>query len=332
VSWILLGIPVGIVVLYFGAEWLVDGAKKLAIRLGISPFVVGLTVVAMGLVAPEVATSLISTNNPQIIIGHIVGSNIANIGLAIGIAALIYPVVCKYSDIKFDAFFMVAALLIVTVMAFTGSLGVIEGAILLTAMVVFIVHAYRHKRDNVPKDDKAEVAEVEESKETSMWKCALLIMAGILFLFIGVTAFIDGAIDLATMIGMPELMTGLVIVAFGVCLPELCVCIAAARRHENEILVSNIVGSVVFNCFFALGIGVLYTAVPVTYYTMTFHLPVMIMMAVLLILFIRGGNKIARWQGAVFIGIYVVNISLMIIFPELTEGLVYEQDAGLIFI
>jgi cation:H+ antiporter len=311
---------------------MVDGAKKLAIRLGISPFVVGLTVVAMGLVAPEVATSLISTHNPQIIIGHIVGSNIANIGLAIGIAALIYPVACKYSDIKFDAFFLVFVFLIVSVMALTGSLGFFGGTILLSAMVVFIVHAYLHKRDNVAKDSEKEATEVKESIETPLWKCAVFIGAGVLFLFIGVTAFIDGAIDLARMIGMPELMTGLVVVAFGVCLPELCVCIAAARRHENEILVSNILGSVVYNCFFALGIGVLYTSVPVTYYTMSFHLPVMIMMAALLILFIRNGNKIARWQGAVFVGIYVIYISLMIIFPDLTQGLVDEHDADLILI
>jgi len=323
-SWLLLGIPVGIIVLYFGSGWMVDGAKKMAIRLGISPFTVGLTVVAMGLAAPEAATSLIS-GDPQILIGNIVGSNIANIGLAIGIAALIYPVFCIYYEIRYDALIMVAAILIVSVMALTGSLGMIEGVILLICLFLFILYTLKYTKDTVCtvcQEGETEDEVVEDSLKTPMWKCILLVAAGIILLFIGVTAFINGATELAGMIGVPDLMTGLVIVAFGVCLPELCVCIAAARRHENEILVSNIIGSIVFNCFFALGLGVLFTEVTVTHNIIIFHLPVMILIAVLLVLFIRFSNRITRWQGAVMVSFYAVYILLMILFPELTQGLV----------
>jgi len=322
--WILLGIPIGIILLYFGSEWLVDGAKKLSIRLGISPFTVGLTVVALGLAAPEVVTTLIS-NDPQIVIGSIVGSNIANIGIAIGIAAIIYPVFCMYSEIKYDIIIMFAAVLIVSAMALTGSLGLIEGLILLVGMCLFILYTLKHTKKTVCtvcKQGETEEGVVEESLKTPMWKCVLLVVAGIILLFVGVTAFIDGAKELAGMLGVPQLMTGLVIVAFGVCLPELCVCITAASRHENEILVSNIIGSVVFNCFFALGVGVIYTPVTVTYFTMTFHLPVMIMMSLLLMFFIRSSSRISRLQGAVLVSVYLLYVLLMVIFPQLTQGLV----------
>ena len=328
-SWLLLGLPVGIVFLYFGSEWMVGGARKLAIRLGVTPFVVGLTVVAMGLSAPEVATTLASSNNPQLIIGHIIGSNIANIGLAIGVAAIIYPVVCRFKEIKIELFFLLTAMFIVTVMSLTGSLGAVEAAILFVALGLFIYNSYRRRRLAGGGEEEIETCEIKEIKNTPMlkcWKCIMILCAGILFLFLGATAFVDGAVELAEMIGMPELMTGLVVVAFGVCLPELCVCIAAARRKENEILVSNIIGSVVFNCFFALAFGILFTSVPVTFYTMVFHLPVMLMMGFLLVFFVRGGNKISRPEGVVLVSIYITYIALMVIFQQLTEGLVEFED------
>lgn len=321
-SWILLGIPIGIILLYFGSEWMVDGAKKMAIRLGVTPFLVGLTVVAMGSSSPEVVTSLVSSNNPQIIIGNIVGSNIANVGLAIGIAALISPIVCKFTDIRFEMFSMIAAVLIVSALALTGTLGIIQGAVLIAALFIFLFFAYRLKK-NVAADDKGSgETEKEESIKTPLWKCVALIGAGIPLLYFGARAFIEGAVELAGIFGVSELMIGLIVVAVGVCLPELCICIVAAYRKENELVVSNIVGSVVFNCFFALGIGVLYTTVPVTHYTMVFHLPVMILMAALLVLLIKSGNRVTRWEGAVLISIYSTYILLMMIFPELTQGLV----------
>ncbi|MCL2333649.1 calcium/sodium antiporter [Candidatus Methanoplasma termitum] len=321
-SWILLGIPIGIVFLYFGSEWMVDGAKKMAIRLGVTPFLVGLTVVAMGSSAPELITSLLSSNNPQFIVGNIVGSNIANVGLAIGLAALITPVVCKFDDTRFEMFSMMAAVVIITILAFTGKLGLIQGIILIAALLIFLFFTYKVRRRSHIEETEEEATEKEESIKTQMWKCVLLVIVGIVLLYIGARAFIEGAVDLAGMFGVSELMIGLIVVAIGVCLPELCICIVAAYRKENELVVSNIVGSVVFNSFFALGIGVLFTTVPVTHFTMVFHMPIMILMALLLVLMIRFGNKVTRWEGAALICVYAVYIALMITFPELTQGLI----------
>lgn len=322
-SWILLGIPIGIVLLYFGSEWMVDGAKKMAIRLGVTPFVVGLTVVAFGSSAPEVVTSLVSGNNPQIILGNIVGSNIANVGLAIGLAALISPVACKYKEIRFELISMMVAVFVVTLMSLTGALGLIEGTILVASLFVFVFLAYRLKgKDKIDVKDEKVSKVVEESIKTPLWKSVLLVVVGLALLYFGARAFIDGAVVLAEMFGVSDLMIGLIVVAVGTSLPELCICIIAAYRKENEIVVSNIVGSIVFNCFFALGVGVMYTTVPVTHYTMVFHLPVMILMTGLLVLMIRSGNRINRLEGVALIGVYVVYVALMGLFPELTQGII----------
>jgi cation:H+ antiporter len=301
---------------------MVDGAKKMAIRLGVTPFVVGLTVVALGSSAPETITSLVSSSNPQIIVGNIVGSNIANVGLAIGIAALISPIVCRFNDIRFEIFSMIAAVTIVSVLALTGTLGTVQGVILLIALFVFIYFTYRLKRGTSAESYEEEAQEKEDSAKTPMWKCILLVAAGIVFLYFGARVFIDGAVELAGVFGVSDLMIGLIVVAVGVCLPELCICIVAAYRKENELVVSNIVGSIVFNCFFALGIGVAFTTVPVTHYTIVFHLPIMIFMAVLLAILIRAGNRVTRWEGVMLIGIYAAYVSLMGLFPELTQGLI----------
>lgn len=322
VSWILLGIPVGIVLLYFGSEWMVDGAKKMAVRLGVTPFVIGLTVVAFGSSSPEVITSLVSGDTPQIILGNVVGSNIANVGLAIGLAALISPIACKFSEIRFEVISMMVAVFVVTLMALTGALGFIEGAILVAALFVFVFLAYRLKKDNKKEEPQETPIVKEEDKNAPMWKSAVMVVLGIVLLYFGATVFIDGAVELATIFGISELMIGLIVIAVGTSLPELCICLLAAYRKENEIVVSNIVGSIVFNSFFALGVGVLFTTVPVSYYTLVFHLPMMILMAGLLALMIRSGNKIVRWEGALLVGIYIVYIALMGLFPELTQGIV----------
>jgi len=322
-SWILFGIPIGIILLYFGSEWMVDGAKKMALRLGVTPFAVGLTVVAFGSSSPEVITSLVSGENPQIILGNIVGSNIANVGLAIGLAAIISPIVCKFTAIRFELVAMIFAVVIITVMALTGSLGFVEGAILLSALAVFIYFVYTLKKKD-PDNTDSEVSEedIEESASTPAWKCILLIVVGIVALYFGARAFIGGAVELAEIFGVSDLLIGLLVVAIGVSLPELCICIVAAYHKENEIVVSNIVGSIVFNCFFALGVGILFTTVPVTHYTMVFHMPVMILIAALLLIMVRFNKGVSRSNGVVLVAIYAIYVSAMVIFPQLTEGII----------
>ncbi len=311
-EWALLGIPVGIVLLYIGSEAMVDGAKKLAIRLGVTPFVVGLTIVAIGSSAPEAITSLVSGGNPEIIIGNIVGSNSANAGLAIGLAA------CKFAEIRFEMSAMMVAVLAILALSLNGMIGFIDGIVLLALLLVFIFSVYKVK---VKEARTAEDEEGTEDSNISAALCLLLIVVGMAALYFGADWFVSGAVRLAEISGASDLMIGLILVALGSALPEICICLMAAYRREDELVVSNIVGSIVFNTFFALGIGALFSDIPIRNETMMFHIPVMVILALLVFIFVRHRDRIDRKEGAVLFSVYAAYIMSMVVFPQLTGGM-----------
>ena len=312
-DWVLLGIPVGIVFLYFGSEALVDGGKNMALRLGITPFVIGLTVLAFGTSAPEAITSIVSRNDPGIIIGNVVGSNIVNIAVCIGLAAMIFPIASKFEDNRIEFITMVLASLIVLVMAF-GGIGTVEGIILLLLLALFIFIIYKTKVNS--PEAQAEAEEMGEA-DMPMWKCVLFILVGLVLLYFGADMFVDGSKEVAEMMGVSELVIGLFLVAIGTSLPELCVSIMAAFRHENDIAVSNIIGSNIFNAFFVLGIGATISDIPVYDSLFTLHIPVMILLSVLMALFIWKWGKVDRWAGAVLVSVYVVYAVIILAMPDL---------------
>jgi len=316
----LLGIVLGIVMLYFGSDWLVDGAKKLAIRLGIAPFVIGLTVLAFGSSAPEAVTSIVSTSNPDIIIGNVIGSNIANIGLCIGLAALINPMVAKFTSMRFEIITMVFAAILITLLGIAGYIGQISGIILIALLFLFILIVYFSKRGDT-EGQESYVSEIDTEVDRSGKMLALWIgmcIVGLVLLFFGARFFIDGATELARIIGVSELMIGLIVVAIGTSLPELCISLMAAVRGENELAVSNIVGSNIFNAFFVLGIGATLVNVPVSNITLTFHMPVMIALSVLMFLMVWRKNEISKISGALLLAVYVGYVLSMAFVPSLT--------------
>ncbi|MBR5999031.1 MAG: calcium/sodium antiporter [Candidatus Methanomethylophilaceae archaeon] len=312
-DWVLLGIPVGIVFLYFGSEALVDGGKNMALRLGITPFVIGLTVLAFGTSAPEAITSIVSRNDPGIIIGNVVGSNIVNIAVCIGLAAMIFPIASKFEDNRIEFITMVLASLIVLVMAF-GGIGTVEGIILLLLLALFIFIIYKTKVNS--PEAQAEAEEMGEA-DMPMWKCVLFILVGLVLLYFGADMFVDGSKEVAEMMGVSELVIGLFLVAIGTSLPELCVSIMAAFRHENDIAVSNIIGSNIFNAFFVLGIGATISDIPVYDSLFTLHIPVMILLSVLMALFIWRWGRVSRVGGAVLVAIYVAYAAIILAMPDL---------------
>lgn len=312
-EWVLLGIPAGIVLLYIGSELTVDGAKKFALLMGITPFAAGLTIVAIGSSLPEAITSIVSRDNPEIIIGNIIGSNSANAGIAIGLAAVISPIACKFADIKFEMAAMIAAVFSILILSLNGSLGYIDGIILLAMLVLFIAGVYRFKSKNTAED--AEEEKPSGSKILSIGMAA----AGIVLLYFGAKWFIGGAVRLAEISGLSDLIIGLVLVAVGSALPEISICLMAAYRGENELAVSNVVGSIVFNTFFALGIGALFADIPIGKTTLIFHIPVMIFLASAVFFFVYRKNAVGRKAGAVLFSAYAVYLALMFFFPELTS-------------
>ena len=312
-EWVLLGIPVGIIFLYFGSEALVDGGKNMALRLGITPFVIGLTVLAFGTSAPEAITSVVSRNDPGIIIGNVVGSNIVNIAVCIGLAAIIFPISSVFRDNRIEFVTMILASLVVLVMAF-GGIGTIEGIILILMLIMFIFIVYKTKVNS--PEAQAEAAEMGEA-DMPMWRCVLYIAAGLVLLYFGADMFVDGSKEVAEMAGVSELVIGLFLVAIGTSLPELCVSIMAAFRHENDIAVSNIIGSNIFNAFFVLGIGAVITDIPVYDSLFTLHIPVMILLSVLMTLFIWKWGKVDRISGSVLVAVYVAYAVIILALPDM---------------
>ena len=312
-EWVLLGIPVGIVFLYFGSEALVDGGKNMALRLGITPFVIGLTVLAFGTSAPEAITSVVSRNDPGIVIGNVVGSNIVNIAVCIGLAAIIFPISSVFRDNRIEFVTMILASLVVLVMAF-GGIGTIEGIILILMLIMFIFIVYKTKVNS--PEAQAEAAEMGEA-DMPMWRCVLYIAAGLVLLYFGADMFVDGSKEVAEMAGVSELVIGLFLVAIGTSLPELCVSIMAAFRHENDIAVSNIIGSNIFNAFFVLGIGAVITDIPVYDSLFTLHIPVMILLSVLMTLFIWKWGKVDRISGSVLVAVYVAYAVIILALPDM---------------
>ena len=320
-DWILLGIPIGIVMLYFGSDWMVKGGKGLALRLGVAPFVIGLTVLAFGSSAPECVTSIVSGDTPQIIIGNVVGSNIANIGLAIGLAALVGPLAAKYSTMRFELIVMMLSAVLITVVAVTGAIGTVEGLILMVLLFVFVFSVYRLKKDDA-EGQEAYTSEVEEDDGPEFMRKTpfqiLLVIVGLVLLYFGARFFIDGAKELASMVGVSDMLIGLIVVAIGTSLPELCISVMAAYRGEADLAVSNIVGSNIFNAFFVLGVGASLSTVPIVDSMMCFHLPVMLIFSAVMFLMIRGRNRIDRPMGAILVAMYAAYIAVMAFIPSLT--------------
>ncbi len=313
--WIVIFLAAGSLMLYFGSDWLVRGAKGLAMRLGIAPFIIGLTVVAFGSSAPEAITSIVSASHPELIVGNVVGSNIANVGLAIGLAAIVGPMAAVYRSMRLELFTMLIASFALLGLALLDIIDFYVGLVLIASLFVFLAVVFKMKAS----DEEGKAAYVEEVTEETLTTpfLAILVFIGLVLLYFGAKYFVEGAVGLAEMLGVPDLIVGLIVVAIGTSLPEICISLIAARRGEADLAVANIVGSNIFNIMFVLGIGASLTKIPVSDSLIMFHIPFMIILAIAMFLFVRFRNRIDRLAGGVFVGIYVVYIALIALYPSL---------------
>lgn len=244
---------VGFVMLTKGADWFVDGSSALAFRLGIPQLVIGLTIVAMGTSAPEAAVSITSAlkGNEGITVGNVVGSNIMNILLILGIASVIVPLAVQKSTRMIEIPYMIAITVLFGVLGYTGEMVTrVEGGILWIAFLIYLGYllwmAKKGKEDNEP-----------DEKQKSLPVQLLMILIGLICIVLGSDFVVDGSTEIAKVIGISERIIGLTIVAFGTSLPELVTSIAAARRGNADIAIGNIVGSNVFNILFVAGTSAL---------------------------------------------------------------------------
>ncbi len=256
---------VGFVLLYFGAEWLVKGSSSLARSLGVTPIVIGLTVVAFGTSAPELVVSLISSiqGKSMIAVGNVVGSNICNIALVLGLSAVFNPIKSDPSVVRRDIPIMLAISLYLLLLTFNSKLGRIEGATLFIGIILYTFMNYY-----LAKKETAGAAEIESELEdigfvASRPKQLLMVAAGIAGVVAGAQIVVSNAVLIMTILGVDEKFIGLTIVAFGTSLPELATSVVAAMRGEMDISIGNLVGSNVFNIMSVLGVASLVRPIPI---------------------------------------------------------------------
>jgi cation:H+ antiporter len=307
---------VGLGLLIVGAEALVRGASKLAAAAGISPLVIGLTIVAFGTSSPEMAVSVSSALQGQadVAVGNVVGSNIFNVLFILGIAALIAPLVVSKQLIRFDVPLMIGISIIAIIFGSDGSISRIEGILLFAGIIAYTVFLiYQSRKENKAKAAAAKADEFD-NEYSDKPKNSLDYLKNIAFIIIGLGLLVqgsrwlvDGAIAIARTLGVDDVVIGLTIVAAGTSLPEVAASVIASIKGERDIAVGNVVGSNIFNILSVMGLSAIVApnGLPVAPSIENFDMPIMIAVAFACIPIFFTGWTIARWEGAVFLGYYM---------------------------
>ena len=315
IGWLVLGLGL----LSFGADWLVRGASDLALRASVSPLVVGLTVVAFGTSAPELIVSLKANLGPteaDIAVGNVIGSNICNIALLLGLAALIRPFTVHSQIVRRELPVLLLVTAIFGAMIYDRRLDRWEGVLLFAGIIAYVVHSIRVAR--AAPNDPAAVDVPEEALEHARKQGIGALLASIGWVLLGLGGLIYGAdrldesgVVLARLMGVPELVIGLTMVAIGTSLPELATTIAATRKGEADLIAGNLVGSNLFNILAVMGLASAVKAIDLQSLN-TIDVVVMCGFTVLLIPFLARGARLNRIEGGILIGGYLVYCAWMV--------------------
>lgn len=295
---------VGLVALFFGGEYLVRGASAIARKFNLSPMVIGLTIVGFGTSAPEMLVSVQAAlaGQPAIAIGNVLGSNIANILLILGVSAVIAPLLIPVRKLWRDLAFMLAATAAIWVMLLDGQVTRLNGILLITGLLVFLVTAFVTGKSDVDESIEGDIPQ---------WKAWAMTLGGLVVLVIGARLLVDSATELARAFGISEAVIGLTIVAVGTSLPELATSVIAAIRKQTEIAVGNIVGSNIFNIFGILGVTAVLAPIPADPRFAAIDMPWVAATAVglTILAFVLGG--LPRIAGALLLAAYGGYVFLM---------------------
>ena len=324
------GFLAGLALLVVGAELLVRGASRLALGFGVSPLVVGLTVVALGTSAPEVAVSVGSAleGRTDIAIVNVVGSNIFNVLFILGVSALISPLIVNVQLIRQEVPIMIAASALLLSLALDGVVGMFDGALFVGLLIAYTTFLIVQSRSE-PKAVQDAFALSVAGSSRSTWDARLptqllMIGGGLACLVLGADLFVDAAVTLAMTLGVSDIVIGLTIVAAGTSLPEVATSIMAAIRGERDIAVGNVVGSNTFNILGCLGLSALAagdSGLVVAPSLMRFDIWVMIAVAVACLPMFITGRQIARWEGAVFVLYYAAYAGYLILAAQQHDAL-----------
>jgi len=311
-----LEILLGLVALFYGSEFLVQGSSRVASAFGVRQIIIGLTLVAFGTSAPELVVSVLAVfqEHADISIGNIVGSNIANIALIFGIAAIIKPNEIDKRVIKFDMPLVVGVSLVFWLISLDGRLQRIDGIIFVIALIIYTVHAFKSKHST---ELNPELLEHTESKTKNL----LVAAGGLIILVVGGQLLVHGAVAVARFFNISDLVIGLSIVAIGTSLPELATAIYATAKDHASLSVGNIVGSNLFNILLVIGIVAILTPLNVDRQTIYWDMPVMLFFTCFLYGLMLWRQVVGRMSGLVLLLGYVVYIT-QLFFPQFREGVI----------
>lgn len=293
----------GLLGLFLGGDWLVRGASQIAARFNVPPLIIGLTIVGFGTSTPELLVSLQAAFDglPGISIGNVVGSNTANILLILGVAGIIAPPIADFMNMRRDLFWMLGAALVMPVIIASGYVGRIEGAALITGLIIYLGLSFRAMRNDPTEALPSDV---------NLLHAAGFTIAGLIAVMVGAKYLVESATIIARHLGVSEAMIGLSIVAIGTSLPELATTVAAAIKGEREIALGNIIGSNIFNILAILGLTGLIIPIPVDTRFMSFDVPVMICATLLILGLIYVRGEISRIAGGLMILSYIGYIAI----------------------
>ncbi|GHC25573.1 sodium:calcium antiporter [Kushneria pakistanensis] len=337
----LIYLAAGLVLLMGGAEVLVRGASKLAALFGIPSLVIGLTVVAFGTSAPETAVSVQSafSGSGDLALGNVVGSNIANVLLILGLTALVAPLIVSRQLIRLDVPLLIAAGLLVWALGANGVLSRLDGALLFACIVAYTMFMVISSMRASKKEAQAAALENPESdpapsRGPMAWLWYLvMIVAGLALLVAGSHFLVEGATALARALGLSDLVIGLTVVAVGTSLPELATSILAAVRGERDIAVGNVVGSGLFNLLCVLGLSALVapSGIPVAANALAFDFPVMIAVSLACLPIFFTGYLIERWEGLLFLVYYIAYTAYLVLYSTQHDSATLLGDAVLMY-
>lgn len=307
---------VGLAGLVIAGDALVRGAVGLAERFGIPPLIIGLTIVALGTSAPELMVSLQAAFDgaADIAVGNVVGSNVANVLLVLGVPALILATPCDGAGLKRSTIFMLAISVLFTVFAFSGQLEMWHGLVLLTLLVVFLVGSYLSARKSGGGPDTAEIETIDgvEGVPKSLWAALGFLAVGVVGLPLAADATVDSATSIARALGVSEVIIGLTVIAIGTSLPELVTTVMAALKKQADVGVGNVIGSNVFNILFILGATATITPIAIADQILQFDIWIMLASSAILLPFVLFRWTIGKKTGLVFLALYAIYMGALI--------------------
>jgi len=309
-SWIaLIG---GLVLLTAGGEFLVSGAGKLAKRLGMSSLLIGLTVVAFGTSMPELFVGLMALfqNHPDILTGNVIGSNIVNVGLILGICAIITPLPVRFKSVSRELYIVLAAALVVFIVAWHGFFPRFLGFVFVAFLIFFTVQSFRQEARN-KTSTRLEPGGDNTNELSSLPSIILVTIIGLGCLPLGSNFFIKGAVDIALHFGVSELVIGLTLAAVGTSLPELASCLAAIRQRQTKILVGNIIGSNLFNLLMVLGFCGLLAPFPMSSSLLFRDIPIMFSLSAVLLPILAVQQGLNRLHGFILLLSYICYLLIL---------------------